>query len=248
MRRSVISAGVVTALLVSWPAGPAEARTADPLAAFTAQVAAKRWVKVSEVHRVHIQKELFEKSDIRGAVRLGGAGLTAYDLTVKTKQLGGQLRLLAAGGYTYQSGRPIQKMLPDGKTWWKERFTASDRNPFSSVLPVFEPATYKALLATTTKRTGGVYQGAITVGTLYKASPSLRAQPDMKPTRREAALKVHWRLWTDRKGLPTRLYTTFADPDYPTGAMIARTDMRLSSWGTKVRLTLPDTKVTYQRS
>lgn len=248
MRRSVICAGVVTALLVSWPGGPAEARTADPLEAFTAQVAAKRWVKVSETHRVHIRKDLFEKSDIRGAVRLGRAGLTAYDLTVKTKQLGGRLRLLAAGGYTYQSGKPLQKFLPDGKTWWKERFTASDRNPFSLVPPVFEPATYKALLATTTKRTGGVYQGTITMGTLYKASPSLRAQPDMKPSRREAALKVHWRLWTDRKGLPTRLYTTFADPDHLTGAMVARTDMRFSSWGTKVRLTLPAKKITFQPS
>ncbi|MGW5260552.1 hypothetical protein ACWEQG_06250 [Microbispora sp. NPDC004025] len=70
----------------------------------------------------------------------------------------------------------------------------------------------------------------------------------MKPTRREAELKVHWRLWTDRKGLPTRLYTTFADPDYPTEAMSSRTDMRFSSWETKVRLTVPDKESTYQPS
>ncbi|WP_169978228.1 hypothetical protein [Microbispora sp. H10836] len=248
MRRSAISVGLVTALLVCWPAGPAEARAADPLAALKAQVAAKRWVKVSEVHQVRIRKELFEKSDIRGAVRLGRPGLTAYDLTIKTKQLGGQMRLLAAGGYTYESGGPRQQALPDGKTWWRARFTASDRNPFYSVPPIFEAATYKALLATTTRRTGGVYQGAITLGTLYKASPSLRAQPDMKPGQREAELKVHWRLWTDRKGLPARLYTTFADPDYPTGAMSSRTDMRFSSWGTKVQLTLPRKENTYQPS
>ncbi|MGI5158429.1 hypothetical protein [Microbispora sp. CA-102843] len=174
--------------------------------------------------------------------------MTAYDLTIKTKQLGGQMRLLAAGGYTYQSGGPLQQELPDGKIWWRARFTASDRNPFYSVPPIFESATYKALLATTTKRTGGVYQGAITLGTLYKVSPSLRAQPEMKPTQREAKLKVHWWLWMDRRSLPTRLYTTFADPGYPTGAMSSRTDMRFSSWGTKVQLTLPDKENTYQPS
>ncbi|WP_169946668.1 hypothetical protein [Microbispora sp. H11081] len=248
MRRLVIHAGTVAALLVSWPAGPAEARAADPLDAFKAQATATRWVKVSETHQVRIRKELFEKSDIRGPVRLGPQGLTAYDLTIKGKQLKGRMRLIALGGYTYASGKPVQGGLPEGKTWWKSRFTAEDRNPFYSVPPIFEPATYKALLASTTKRTGGVRQGAISLGALYKASPSLRAQPDMKPSRREAALKVHWRLWIDRKGLPARFSTTFADPDYPTGAMSARTDMRFSSWGAKVRLTVPAGEKTYQPS
>ncbi|WP_347588928.1 hypothetical protein [Acrocarpospora sp. B8E8] len=45
-------------------------------------------------------------------------------------------------------------------------------------------------------------------------------------------------------GLPTRLVTSYSDPEYTLGPMEKKSDIRFSSWGTPVELASPPEKET----
>jgi hypothetical protein len=107
---------------------------------------------------------------------------------------------------------------------------------------ILEPATLKAVLATTAKQSGGGYEGTITLGALHAVSPSFQAE-DLTDTR-EAGLVMSWRMSVGPDGLPTRLVTSYSDPEYTLGPLEKKSDIRFSSWGTPVKLASPPEKET----
>ncbi|MEO3855357.1 hypothetical protein ABGB08_10650 [Acrocarpospora sp. B8E8] len=55
---------------------------------------------------------------------------------------------------------------------------------------------------------------------------------------------MSWRMSVGPDGLPTRLVTSYSDPEYTLGPMEKKSDIRFSSWGTPVELASPPEKET----
>ncbi|WP_155341607.1 hypothetical protein [Acrocarpospora corrugata] len=219
------------------PADAAASPTVSPMAALETQLVAKRGVKVSEIQETHVDGELFNSGNRDGIVEFSGTGVAGYEYTMKTELMDTPIRTLAIGSYSYQSGGAIADALPDGKTWLQSKSEPEKRTPFFSPMLILEPATLKAVLATTAKQSGGLYEGTITLGALHAVSPSFQTE-DLTDTR-EAALVMSWRMSLGQDGLPTRLLTSYSDPEYTLGPLEKKSDIRFSSWGTPSEIAPP---------
>ncbi|GIH23919.1 hypothetical protein Aph01nite_22290 [Acrocarpospora phusangensis] len=249
MRRFIAYVGTALVVLIAGCGGsadpsadPTASPTVNPLAALEAQFVAKRGVKVSEIQETHVDGELFNNGNRDGVVQFSGIGVDGYDITMKTELMDAPIRTLAIGSSSYQSGGTIADVLPDGKKWRKSESEPGKRTPFFTPMLILEPATLKAVLATMAKQSGGVYEGTITLGALHAVSPSFQAE-DLTDTR-EAALVMSWRMSVGLDGLPTRLVTSYSDPEYTLGPLEKKSDIRFSSWGTPVELASPPEKET----
>jgi hypothetical protein len=232
---------ITAVLIVSVPTGVSAAeRPADPVAALKAQLVAGHGVKVVERRWTYIDHKLSPTVDwIEGVLQFNRTGVAGYDVRVKSGPKNGRIRSLAIGPYTYQSGGSIARSLPEGKTWRRTPSRPGKRSPFLTQMMIVEPATMKAVLATTTQRNGGVYRGAITLGALYAVSPSYHADVANKPDARESELTINWLLGTNSKGLPTYLVTKLADPDNSLGYLDRNSEVLFTFWGKKVNLVPP---------
>ncbi|MEZ0077174.1 hypothetical protein [Planotetraspora sp. GP83] len=247
MRRFVaLNAALISAVLiaVSVPAEAAEVSTAerpaDTLAKLRAQLVAGHGVKVVERRWTYIDHKLSPTVDwIEGVLQFNRSGVAGYDVRVKSGPMSGRIRSLAIGPYTYQSGGSIAQSLPKGKKWRRMPSKPGRRSPFLTQMMIVEPATMKAVLATTTHYESGVYRGAITLGRLYAVSPSYHADVANKPDARESELTINWLLATNSKGLPSYLVTKLADPDDSLGYVARNSEVLFTFWGKKVDLTPP---------
>ncbi|MDP9862923.1 MULTISPECIES: hypothetical protein [Streptosporangium] len=243
MKRWIIL--VAGALILSTTAAPAHARTAptDPVTALKAQFVAQRGVKIVESGRTNSDGKPLSAQKRRGVVQFGASGVAGYDILTRSDLPGEKatpVRNLAVGGNVYMSGGVIGESLPEGRKWMRTPGKIRDLSPFLTPVLVLEPATLKALLSTSTVKKPGatLHKGVITFGALYRVSPSYRADLRKRPNAKVAAMKVAWRLWTGRDGLPSRLVTSWAEPPLSMGVTRV-SDVRFASWGTPVHLVAP---------
>ncbi|WP_406318707.1 hypothetical protein OHA77_14850 [Streptosporangium sp. NBC_01639] len=215
----------------------------DPVAALTARFAANRGVTIAEISRTSSGGKPLSAQKRRGVAQFDAAGVTGYDILTASALPGETtkpVRSLAIGGNVYTSGGLVGEGLPDGRKWMRAPGKIRDLSPFQTPVLVLEPATLKALLATSKAKKPGaaLHTGTITLGALYRVSPSYRADLRGRPSARVAATTVAWRLWLGRDGLPSRLVTSWTEP--PASMKVTRvSDVRFASWGKAVNLTAP---------
>ncbi|MFI6293882.1 hypothetical protein ACIBEJ_20000 [Nonomuraea sp. NPDC050790] len=154
----------------------------------------------------------------------------------------GEFRYLTFPGQEYMQDKG--RRLPKGKRW----VLTEDKQfiPFAhSPIKVADPAVLRAILATAkAKRPAGVYdgtrttmyEGAITFGQLYKASPGTSKPKDPQA-------KITWRIWLGRDQLTRRVWSTWRSRSPLSGSRepteVHVMDALFSDWGTKTQINRP---------
>ncbi|GAA0435703.1 hypothetical protein Acor_55760 [Acrocarpospora corrugata] len=229
---------LVTAMSVVLTPAAASAteRRPDPVAALKKQLVSGHGVKVVERRWTYIDHKLSRHIDwIEGVLQFNRGGVAGYEVRVKSGPQAGRIRTIAIGPYAYQSGGAVTK----GKTWRRTASKPGRRSPFLTQMMIVEPATLKAVLATTTHFQSGVYRGTISLGKLYAVSPSYRGDTANRPDAREAELTVNWMMHTNKVGLPTLLVTKLADPENDLGYTNRNSEIVFTFWGKQVNLVPP---------
>ncbi|WP_170321416.1 hypothetical protein [Acrocarpospora pleiomorpha] len=239
---------VATGLLVLCIPAPALGGSGapNPAQAVKNQLRHQRGVEVFEVGRYSLSKGGWRRIRVHSLVQLSPTGpVGSYaqfsgvpDPEPWTLEADAQAsrdsvdeyNFISTGGSTYVRGEPE---FQDGKPWVRQIPSAQD-SPHVTVQPinVYDPRVLTVLLAGKTGRLdsgGRLYQGTTTYVELSKAARSWYDN-DHK--------KISWWLWTDAKGLPTRLRTS--EPSgWGTHPGAASVDTRFSGWGQPLVVTAP---------
>ncbi|MFJ2030301.1 hypothetical protein [Streptosporangium sp. NPDC087985] len=245
-------------------AAPASVRTAqtDPVSALKRQFKPHRSVKLAENAKIigegKANRAIFSRRS--GVLEFGTPGVTASDLTEQfslpgaeqeLKNLFGPSRTITVKGNSYTSGGFYGDALPEGKKWLR---TKGDSvllgNPAQKIIDPLEPATLKATLAhTATRRPGGtwdgvrtvVHSGTITLGELYKVSPTVRAVLGAKPSATSATLPVTWKLYLGSDKLVRRAVSSWTQSLRGLSSLDITylNDSRYSGWGAKSAIKAP---------
>ncbi|MEV7010467.1 hypothetical protein [Streptosporangium sp. NPDC051022] len=264
MRRCVALAAAVLVASVSISTAPAAAQTAppDPARAIKRQLLAGHGVRISESTLTPRDNMPPAKRRYDINLQLGPTGPVAFDNTHRQVPVPGsgkkgkdtppyvddfrQYRTIAVKEGVYVSGGLYESLLPPGKTWMRVEIPHDfkidsgfiARLLTQQTIDVFDPAVMKVMLkgATAKPVSGGFsYQGEVSWAELYKAAkktyaPLFRGLSGVELDSR----KVPWRLWTDSKGLPSRLVST--EDGSPAAQRI---DTRYTGWGSPVVVTAP---------
>ncbi len=181
---------------------------------------------------------------IRGSVQLSPSGAVATDFTWREIPEPGaekpaSHRVIRVGKDVYNDRGQYRGPVPDGKKWIRRDLSAGLTRymaPTASLQPfnVYDPSILKAVLkrSTTTPVSGGfLYRGTISYKELSKVSKGAA------PVDKKGKGTISWRLWADRGGLLTRLYTTDA-----LGAgkdSLLGVDTRYTDWGFRLVIAAP---------
>ncbi|MBG0827900.1 hypothetical protein HS041_08990 [Planomonospora sp. ID67723] len=254
-------ATLVAAVLVGsvLPAGTAQAeRAPSPVTKLKQQFAEHKGLRIADLGRVYKDGKAVVTIWRRGKVEFDASGVYATDTTGRTEagrgairefenltgQNVGSTRVICFPNEAYLSGPGYETWLPEGKKWLgligPENIKQTET--FPQIVNVFEPATLGTLLshaAVKRKLGSGTYlQGAVSLRTLYKVSPSFRDRLAGPPKGRSAKIPVGFRLWLDRSNLVRRLTTTWKQPAGKTPTVTVA-DTRYTAWGSDVTLTPP---------
>lgn len=247
----IVAASTVTAC----PAVRADA-VVDPAGAIQRQLVPGHGVKIVQHSRMYSFGSWSAVKPVRGVVGFGKGKVVATDLKNPNLALAGTRNIcIGKRGYESYVKRDPDDPLPPGKTWVTYDWPPCRLFLKSGHVSLSDPATLRAVLATTTrKRPAGVYdgvrtslyEGAITFAQLYKANPDMRIGFRSRPTGKYATWKVSWRLWIGPDQLVRRAWSSWRDPndsldrsagDEPYYAFV--NDLRLSNWGMKVDIQPP---------
>ncbi|GAA3444168.1 hypothetical protein [Planomonospora venezuelensis] len=253
----VAAAALVGSVL---PVGAAQAAQAppSPVTKLRQQFAEHKGLRISDLGRVFKDGKAVVTIWRKGRVEFDASGVYATDTTGRTEAgrgavkefenltglNAGSTRVICFPNEAYLSGPGYETWLPEGKHWLgligPENIKQTET--FPQIVNVFEPATLGTLLshASVKRRLGsGTYlQGAVTLRTLYKVSPSFRDRLAGPPKGRSAKIPVGFRLWLDRSNLVRRLTTTWRQPAGKTPTTTVA-DTRYTAWGSDVTLTPP---------
>lgn len=269
MRRWVTLLAVVLAGSVL-PMSAAEAGTAgaagtapppSPVTKLRQQFGEHVGLRISDVGRVYRGGKAVVTIWRKGRVEFGASGVYGTDTVGRTelgkgvvRELEGQLgqrlgstRVICFPNEAYLSGPGYETWLTEGKTWLGLIGPANIKQTAAlpQIVNIFEPATLKTLLSHTAVRkkldSGTFLQGAVTLRTLYKVSPSLRDRLAGPPKGKSAKTPVGFRLWLDRSNLARRLSTTWRQPldGNPGKYTTTVVDSRYTGWGSSVTLVPP---------
>ncbi|GII01714.1 hypothetical protein [Planobispora takensis] len=234
----------------------------DPVRAVDRQSRDERGVRISETSRYFFgEKSKVSGSGTRisGDLQLSPSGPVAAKFTWwnLSRPKGGGLpseksepyRVIRVGKNVYDSRNTYPGPVPEGRKWIRfpndhRGAAARDMAQDASLQPIdlYDPATMKAVLkcSTSTPVSGGfLYRGTIGYRELSKVSKgTFLSWTSGRPVTAKSKGKVSWRLWTDRRGLPTRLVTTDTvgtgkDP------LVKRSDTRYTRWGSRLVVTAP---------
>ncbi len=260
------AAALIVPALVA--AAPASARTApaDPVSALKSQFTAHRGVKLDEQGKLigEGKNDRVILSRRAGVLEFGRKGVVASDLTStfrlpsadrelaeEFKNLFAPTRVITVKGFSYTSGAFYGDALPEGKKWVRTRAgLVSPGSPAQQMVNPLEPATLKAVLARTiSKRPGGtwdgtrtvVHSGMITLGELYKVSPTVRALLGAKPSAKSAILPVNWQLYIGSDQLVRRAVSSWTQSmrGLTSLDLTYLNDSRYSGWGVKSAIKAP---------
>ncbi|GAA4226228.1 hypothetical protein FHR32_004024 [Streptosporangium album] len=261
---ALIAPVLVAAGPASAQAAPASARAAqsDPVSALKGQFKRHRSVKLSENAKIigegKNNRAIFSRRN--GVLEFGTSGVTASDVTDKftlpgaekeLKGLFGPSRTITVKGTSYTSGGFYGDALPEGKKWLRTKGdVVTMGNPAQKIIDPLEPATLKATLAhTTARRPGGtwdgvrtvVHSGTITLGELYKVSPTVRSLLAAKPSATSATLPVTWKIYLGSDKLVRRAVSSWTQSlrGLTSLDMTYLNDSRYSGWGAKSAIKAP---------
>ncbi|GAA1017650.1 hypothetical protein Aple_024160 [Acrocarpospora pleiomorpha] len=238
----------LAALLAGAVAAPAAAvaqpRTPDPARAVQKQLRHGHGVRISELSVLIFGKDYVPSDRMRSQVQLSPTGPVAYDASLYFMPLPDMDQraidardsiamvdwddITHVNGVTYLHAEPGS--LPAGKSWIRAKPHASYARYFShQAIDVFDARVLRILLRGATGKAvpgGYAYRGVVT-----------REQLGVAATR-HAKDKINWWLWTDAKGLPTRLRTTdfLGGGDLRIGVSF---DTRYRDWGFPLVVTAP---------
>ncbi|WP_406318709.1 hypothetical protein OHA77_14860 [Streptosporangium sp. NBC_01639] len=263
------AAALIAPVLVA--AGPANAQAApasaqavqtDPVSALKKQFKPGHGVKLAENAKIigegKNNRSIFSRRN--GVLEFGTSGVTASDVTDKfslagaeeeLKSLFGPSRTIMVKDTFYTSSGFYADALPEGKKWLRTKGEAiAPGNPAQKIIDPLEPATLKATLAhTESKRPGGtwdgvrtaVHSGKITLGELYKVSPTVRALLGAKPSAASATLPVTWKIYLGPDKLVRRAVSSWTQSlrGLTSLEMTYVNDSRYSDWGVKSAIKAP---------
>ncbi|MFG1685864.1 hypothetical protein ACGFNP_37270 [Nonomuraea sp. NPDC049269] len=221
----------------------------DPVAAMQRQLVKGHGVRIDQRDTFNSGLDWDRLEPEKGVIGFGNGKVVATDLRDYNSAKRGTRNLcIGERGWQYKP-----KGLPHGKTWvtykWPCQLAVG-----SEYIRLDEPATFKAVLATTTSRRPAgtydgtrttLYQGTITFGQLNDAHPAKDISPLSKPE--YADWTVSWRLWIGQDQLVRRAWSKWREPE--TEAMKGATsgqgwfgfvcDVHLSDWGMKADIQPP---------
>ncbi|MEV4841582.1 hypothetical protein AB0K05_44275 [Nonomuraea sp. NPDC049486] len=229
---------------------PAQAESAakNPVSALKAQLKAGKGVRFTDASAFvgSINKDPLVRR--KGVVQFGKKGIVASDVrgTFASPLFEGHTtkpeRTIIIGKDAWRSGGSLAERLPKGKTWYKT-FSLFNMGTVSSlfgqVVSPLEPATL-AELVKRSKRSGSSYTGTITFERLSNISPWFRETIGLT---RSTEATVAYTLTVDRKGLPSKLKTSWvatdlaAIPSWEEKTVV--TETRYTGWGAKVSIKQP---------
>ncbi|MFF3445358.1 hypothetical protein [Streptosporangium sp. NPDC002721] len=240
----------------------AQAAAADPVSALKRQFRTHRGVKLTENTKIigEGKKDRVILTRRNGVLEFGRTGLVASDLTTKfnlpipdeeLKGLFAPSRTISLKGVSYTSGGVFAESMPEGKKWLRTNNDAlSLVSAVQQIISTVEPGTLGATLAhTRAKRSGGtwdgtrttVHSGTITLGELFKVSPSVRKMLGKKPTGRSATLPVTWKIYLGSDQLVRRIVSSYTESSQGLNSTEVTyvNDSRYTGWGTKVTIKAP---------
>ncbi|GAA3444165.1 hypothetical protein [Planomonospora venezuelensis] len=247
------------------PAG-AQAAPADPVSALRKQFRPGRGVKLTEQAKLigegRTQRVIFGRRG--GVLEFGRKGVTASDLTStfslpgankelveEFKDMFAPSRTITVKGVSYTSSAFYAGAMPEGKKWLRTPAQpVSPGNPAQQLVNPLEPATLKAALAhTTSRRPGGTWDGArtvvhsgtITLGELYRVSPTVRGLLGAEPSAKSAPLRVSWQLYIGPDQLVRRAVSSWTQSmrGLTSVDLTYLNDSRYTGWGVKSAIKAP---------
>ncbi|MFG2077321.1 hypothetical protein [Nonomuraea maritima] len=268
MKRILTGVALATTAALATATPAMAAAPKNPVVAVKKTFTAGKGVKFTERATMDVDGERRIVARRSGTLQAGKSGIAASDITGKLNvtskdidqiedvlgddsELGQMMRAIAkpehtikVGNTAYMSGNMWSVLLPEGQTWFK-----APNGPAGGALGLYgqpinaaEVGTLKTLLKGA-KPTSTGYTGKISVSALWKSSPWLRSSWSgiVNPKSKGS---ISWRLTVDKKGLPTRLVST-----YPVSVLIGAeqgnisVDTTYSGWGSKVSIKAPTTSV-----
>ncbi|MGJ6962557.1 hypothetical protein ACSDR0_11670 [Streptosporangium sp. G11] len=267
---ATVAALIVPTLVTVAPASAKSAQTpkatqtaaADPVSALKRHFKTHRGVKLTENTKIvgesKKNRAIFTRRS--GVLEFGRTGLVASDLTTRFNlpSQGGEFkglftpsRTISLKGVSYTSGGIFAESMPEGKKWLRTPGdTLSLVSAVQQIISTVEPGTLKATLAHTgARRPGGtwdgtrttVHSGTITLGELFKISPSVRTLLAKKPTGRSATLPVTWKIYIGSDQLVRRVVSSYTESTRGLNSteLTYVNDTRYTGWGTKVTIKAP---------
>ena len=242
--KAIAALTLAASTLTGAPAASAGAAP-DPVTAIQRQLVKGHGVRIDERDTFNSGLDWDRLKPVKGVIGFGNGKVVATDMRdYNSAKHGTRSLCIGERGWTYDP-----KKLPKGKTWvtykWPCKLTVG-----LDYIRLDEPASFKALLATTTSRQPAgtydgtrttLYQGTITFGQLNDAHPAKDISPLSKPE--YADWTVSWRLWIGQDGLVRRAWSKWREPkpEATTGQDWYGfvDDVRLSDWGVRADIQPP---------
>ncbi|MEV0592793.1 hypothetical protein [Nonomuraea cavernae] len=222
---------------------PAQAAPKDPVKAVKAQLVSGHGVRFSETVKQVVDGKSSAVVRRSGTLQFGKGKVVASDVTGRfaTGKREKPERTITIGRTSWTTGGLYQSGLPKGKTWYKQPGVVASgaiTGLVSQVVNPAEPSTLAALVKKGERGTSG-YSGTLTFEELGKVSPSFRA--GATPIFTTPETDVRYNLTLDRKGLPSRLSTSWQATGLSAGGedRTYKVETRYTGWGAKVSIKPP---------
>jgi hypothetical protein len=234
---------IVAGAAVLIASAPAQAAPKDPVKAVKAHLVAGHGVRFSETVKQVGDGTSSVVVRRSGTLQFGKGKVVASDVTgtFASGKGGKPERTITIGRTSWTSGGLYRSGLPKGKTWYKGSSALAGggiTGLVTQVVDAAEPSTLAALVKNGKRGKSG-YSGTLTIKELAKVSRSLRAA---KPIFAAPDTDIRYDLTLDRKGLPSRLSTSWQAAGLAALGGEDRTykvETRYRGWGARVSIKPP---------
>ncbi|MER7365814.1 hypothetical protein [Nonomuraea wenchangensis] len=229
MKQALLAIAALAALTV--PALPAHAASRDPVKVLNATTVPGHGVRFTGSVTWMDGTDERGARDLKGAFQFGKKGIAAFDITLKDGDE--QQRVLGIGKTGYYSGGLIGGLLPEGKTWFKEKNRGMP-DSWSQFINPAEAKTLARLLKNGTTK-GGTVSGSITVKELKAVSTWVSAA---RLGNEHDGVKISYKLTLSSAGLVSRVTSSYTITEDGT-PYTTTVDSRYTGWGGKVSIKAP---------
>jgi hypothetical protein len=229
MKQALLATAALAALTVA--AAPAHAAPKDPVKALNATIVPGHGVRFTGSVTWTDGTDERGARDLKGVFQFGKKDVAAFDITMKDGDE--QQRVIGIGKTGYYSGGFITGLLPEGKTWYKEKNRGMP-DSWSQFINPAEAKTLARLLKNGTTK-GDTVSGSITVKELKAVSAWVSAA---RIGKEHDGVKISYTLTLSSAGLVSRVRSTYALAEDGT-TYTSTVDSRYTGWGGKVSVKAP---------
>jgi hypothetical protein len=229
MKQALLATAALAALTVA--AAPAHAAPKDPVKALNATIVPGHGVRFTGSVTWTDGTDERGARDLKGVFQFGKKDVAAFDITMKDGDE--QQRVIGIGKTGYYSGGFIAGLLPEGKTWYKEKNRGMP-DSWSQFINPAEAKTLARLLKNGTTK-GDTVSGSITVKELKAVSAWVSAA---RIGTEHDGVKISYTLTLSSAGLVSRVRSTYALAEDGT-TYTSTVDSRYAGWGGKVSVKAP---------